>query len=115
MNIVYNLQIGKKGNQLMLRLYKNKFDVSCGIGISLNVEDWNQELQLTNSLIINQKLSELKSNVLKAYNESFIQGTIIDKDFVKNLEEQIKNIKECLNKKPFASILRKINSNLKNN
>ena len=51
MNIVYNLQIGKKGNQLMLRLYKNKFDVSCGIGISLNVEDWNQELQLTNSLI----------------------------------------------------------------
>lgn len=70
MNIVYNLQIGKKSNQLMLRLYKNKFDVSCGIGISLNVEDWNQELQLANSPIINQKLSELKSNVLKAYNES---------------------------------------------
>ena len=79
MNIVYNLQIGKKSNQLMLRLYKNKFDVSCGIGISLNVEDWNQELQLANSLIINQKLSELKSNVLKAYNESFIQGSLIDK------------------------------------
>ena len=36
----------------MLRLYKNKFDVSCGIGISLNVEDWNQELQLTNQMEI---------------------------------------------------------------
>lgn len=92
MNIVYNLQIGKKSNQLMLRLYKNKFDVSCAIGISLNVEDWNQELQLTNSPIINQKLSELKSNVLKAYNESFIQGTVIDKEFVKNI------VSECFNR-----------------
>jgi len=92
MNIVYNLQIGKKSNQLMLRLYKNKFDVSCGIGISLEVGDWNQELQLANSPIINQKLSELKSNVLRAYNESFIQGTIIDKEFVKNI------ISECFNR-----------------
>jgi len=92
MNIVYNLQIGKKSNQLMLRLYKNKFDVSCGIGISLEVEDWNQELQLANSPIINQKLSELKSNVLRSYNESFIQGTIIDKEFVKNI------ISECFNR-----------------
>lgn len=92
MNIVYNLQIGKKSNQLMLRLYKNKFDVSCGIGISLDAGDWNQELQSANSPIINQKLSELKSNVLKAYNESFIQGTIIDKDFVKNI------ISECFNR-----------------
>ena len=39
MNIVYNLQIGKKSNQLMIRLYKNKFDVSCGIGISLDAGD----------------------------------------------------------------------------
>jgi len=92
MNIVYNLQIGKKSNQLMIRLYKNKFDVSCSIGISLDAGDWNQELQLANSSIINQKLSELKSNVLKAYNESFIQGTIIDKDFVKNI------ISECFNR-----------------
>ena len=76
----------------MLRLYKNKFDVSCGVGISLDVSDWNQELQLANSPIINQKLSELKSNVLKAYNESFIQGTIIDKEFVKNI------ISECFNR-----------------
>jgi site-specific recombinase XerD len=92
MNITYNLQIGKKSNQLMLRLYKNQFDVSCGIGISLEVGDWNQELQLANSPIINQKLSELKSNVLKAYNESFIQGTIIDKEFVKNI------ISDCFNR-----------------
>lgn len=92
MNIVYNLQIGKKSNQLMLRLYKNKFDVSCGVGISLDARDWNQELQLANSPIINQKLSELKSNVLRAYNESFIQGTIIDKQFVKNI------ISECFNR-----------------
>jgi len=49
MNIVYNLQIGKKSNQLMIRLYKNKFDVSCSIGISLDAGDWNQELQLANS------------------------------------------------------------------
>ena len=76
----------------MLRLYKNKFDVSCGVGISLDVSDWNQELQLANSPIINQKLSDLKSNVLKAYNESFIQGTIIDKEFVKNI------ISECFNR-----------------
>lgn len=92
MNIVYNLQIGKKSNQLTLRLYKNQFDVSCGIGISLEVGDWNQELQLANSSIINQKLSELKSNVLRAYNESFIQGTIINKEFVKNI------ISECFNR-----------------
>lgn len=92
MNIVYNLQIGKKSNQLMLRLYKNQFDVSCGIGISLEVVDWNQELQSANSPIINQKLSELKSNVLRAYNESFIQGTIINKEFVKNI------ISECFNR-----------------
>jgi len=92
MNLVYNLQIGKKSNQLMIRLYKNKFDVSCGIGISLDAGDWDQELQLANSSIINQKLSELKSNVLKAYNESFMQGTIIDKDFVKNI------ISECFSR-----------------
>lgn len=92
MNIIYNLQIGKKSNQLMIRLYKNKFDVSCAIGISLNVEDWNQELQSANSPIINQKLSELKSSILKAYNESFVQGTIIDKEFVKNI------ISECFNR-----------------
>lgn len=76
----------------MIRLYKNKFDVSCGIGISLDAGDWDQELQLANSSIINQKLSELKSNVLKAYNESFMQGTIIDKDFVKNI------ISECFSR-----------------
>ena len=92
MNIVFNLQTGKKSNQLMIRLYKNRFDVSCGIGIGLDFCDWNQELQSSNSPIINQKLSELKSNVLKAYNESFIQGTIIDKEFVKNI------ISECFNR-----------------
>jgi site-specific recombinase XerD len=92
MNIVFNLQTGKKSNQLMIRLYKNKFDVSCGIGIGLDFCDWNQQLQSSNSPIINQKLSELKSNVLKAYNESFIQGTIIDKQFVKNI------ICECFNR-----------------
>jgi len=57
MNIVYNLQIGKKSNQLMLRLYKNKFDVSCGIGISLDAGDWDQELQSANSPISNNASS----------------------------------------------------------
>ena len=92
MNIVYNLQIGKKSNQLLLRLYKGKFDISCSVGISLGINDWNQELQLANSSIINQKLSELKSNVLKAYNENFIQGIVIDKEWLKTI------VSDCFNR-----------------
>lgn len=92
MNIIYNLQIGKKSNNLILRIYKSKMDISCGIGISLEVGAWNQELQLANSPIINQKLSELKSNVLRAYNESFIQGEVINKTWL------IKIISDCFNR-----------------
>jgi integrase len=92
MNIIYNLKIGKKSNQLFLRLYESKLDISCSIGIVLDTNDWNQELQLANSSIINQKLSELKSNVLRSYNEMFMQGFVIDKTALKNI------ISDCFNR-----------------
>ena len=92
MNIIYKLQIGKKSNQLLIRLFKGRFDVSCSVGLSFNESDWNYDLQLAkNNNLVNEKLLELKSEVLKKYNQEIVQGVIFNKKWLQSIVSDVFN------------------------
>lgn len=87
MNIKYILLKTKNSFKISLRMYYSDFDISLSLPIFFEKEsDWNLESQqFTDSLILNEKLSELKTTILKQYNLDFTQGIIIDKNWIKNV------------------------------
>jgi len=74
-------------------MYYGKFDLSLTLPIFLEKEsDWDVELQqLANSPILNQKLLELKSAILKQYNQDFTQGIIFNKNWLSNVVSDVFN------------------------
>lgn len=87
MNIKYILLKTKNSFKISLRMYYSDFDISLSLPIFVEKEsDWNLEYQqFTDSLILNEKLSELKTTILKQYNLDFTQGIIIGKNWIKNV------------------------------
>lgn len=93
MNIKYILSSTKNSWRLSVRMYYGKFDVSLTLPIFFEKSsDWNAELQqLTNSPILNEKLLELKTSILKQYNFDFTQGAIFNKNWIKNVVSDVFN------------------------
>jgi integrase len=91
MNIKFSTYSKKSGlQQVIVRLYYGKFDLSVKLELFVSENDWNDDLQLTNSSnLINEKLLKLKSEILARYNEDYVQGILINKDW---LNEIISNI-----------------------
>ena len=93
MNIKYILSSTKNSWRISVRMYYGKFDVSLTLPIFFEKSsDWNAELQqLTNSPILNEKLLELKTSILKQYNLDFTQGAIFNKNWLKNVVSDVFN------------------------
>jgi len=93
MNIKYILSKTKNSWRISVRMYYGKFDLSITLPIFLEKEsDWNVELQqLADSPILNQKLLELKSSILKQYNQDFTQGIIFNKNWLSNVVSDVFN------------------------
>ena len=93
MNIKYTLSATKNSWRISVRMYYGKFDLSLTLPIFLEKEsDWDVELQqLADSSILNQKLLELKSSILKQYNQDFTQGIIFNKNWLSNVVSDVFN------------------------
>ena len=93
MNIKYTLSATKNSWRISVRMYYGKFDLSLMLPIFLEKEsDWDVELQqLADSSILNQKLLELKSAILKQYNQDFTQGIIFNKNWLSNVVSDVFN------------------------
>lgn len=87
MNIKYILSATKNSWRISVRMYYGKFDLSLALPIFVeNSSDWDAESQqLANSSILNEKLLELKTSILKQYNLDFTQGIIISKKWLQNV------------------------------
>jgi len=93
MNIKYAIYQTKKQSKLMIRMYQKSFDISVSLDLHIDSKDWNPENQLfVSSPIVNQKLSQLKSDVLKAYNNDYCQGVLIEKKWLQNI------VSDCFNR-----------------
>jgi len=93
MNIKYILSKTKNSWRISVRMYYGRFDLSLLLPIFVEKEsDWDSDSQqLANSSILNQKLSELKSAILREYNQDFTQGVLINKNWLKNVVSVVFN------------------------
>lgn len=93
MNIKYILSSTKNAFKLSVRLYYSKFDVSLSLPIFIEREsDWDvSSQQLANSSILNEKLSELKTALLKKYNIDFTKGVLINKQWIQEVVSETFN------------------------
>jgi site-specific recombinase XerD len=93
MNIKYILSATKNSWRVSVRMYYGKFDLSLALPIFIeNSSDWDSESQqLANSSILNEKLSELKTSILKQYNLDFTQGILFNKEWLKNVVSDVFN------------------------
>lgn len=91
MNIKFSTYAKKSGlEQVIVRLYYSKFDLSVKLELFVAKNDWNDDFQLTNSSnLVNEKLLKLKSDILARYNEDYVRGVLINKDW---LNEIISNV-----------------------
>lgn len=79
MNLKYELKGTKSIKNIYLRIYKSKLDISKPTGFSISLSDWeNSKQEPKNDPALKLKLSQLKTGVLKAFNESFGNGDVID-------------------------------------
>lgn len=87
MNIKYILSATKNSWRISVRMYYGRFDLSLSLPIFVeNSSDWDAySQQLANSSILNEKLLELKTSILKQYNLDFTQGIIISKKWLQNV------------------------------
>ena len=86
MNIKFEIKGNKDIKNLYVRMYQGKFDVSAPIGLLVLESDWdakNNCFLLANPL--NLKLQELRLAILKAYNQSFSDGSIITSNWLKEV------------------------------
>ena len=82
MNIDFILYPTKKDAfWIAVRMRYGQLDISKKTSIFIEKsEDWDKDRQLTtNSSIVNAKLLELKSTILKTYNEDYVEQKLIDK------------------------------------
>lgn len=93
MNIKYILSATKNSWRISVRMYYGKFDVSLALPIFVEKPfDWDADAQqLANSSILNEKLLELKTSILKQYNLDFTQGVIICKKWLQNVVSDVFN------------------------
>jgi len=93
MNIKYILSATKSSWRISVRMYYGKFDLSLALPIFVeNSSDWDADAQqLANSSILNEKLLELKTSILKQYNLDFTQGVIISKKWLQNVVSDVFN------------------------
>ena len=93
MNIKYILSKTKNSWRISVRMYYGRFDLSLLLPIFVEKEsDWDSDSQqLADSSILNQKLSELKSAILREYNQDFTQGVIISKIWLKQVVSVVFN------------------------
>lgn len=93
MNIKYILSATKNSWRISVRMYYGKFDLSLALPIFVeNSSDWDADAQqLANSSILNEKLLELKTSILKQYNLDFTQGVIISKKWLQNVVSDVFN------------------------
>jgi integrase len=93
MNIKYVLSATKNSWRISVRMYYGKFDLSLALPIFVeNSSDWDVESQqLANSSILNEKLLELKTSILKQYNLDFTQGILFNKEWLKNVVSDVFN------------------------
>lgn len=93
MNIKYILSATKNSWRISVRMYYGKFDLSLALPIFVEKEsDWDADAQqLANSSILNEKLLELKTSILKQYNLDFTQGVIISKKWLQNVVSDVFN------------------------
>jgi len=88
MNIDFILYPTKKNTYwIAVRMRYGSLDISKKTNIFIEKsEDWDKERQLTtNSSIVNAKLLELKSTILKTYNEDFVESKLIDKAWLSRI------------------------------
>jgi len=93
MNIKYVLSATKNSWRISVRMYYGKFDLSLALPIFVeNSSDWDVESQqLANSSILNEKILELKTSILKQYNLDFTQGILFNKEWLKNVVSDVFN------------------------
>jgi len=93
MNIKFSTYSKKSGlQQVIVRLYYGRFDLSVKLEVFVAESDWNDELQLSNSsLLINEKLLKLKSEILARYNEDYVRGVLINKDWLNQIISEVFN------------------------
>lgn len=86
MNISYKLYQTKKQSRIIVRCQKKDLDISCALEIFVDESCWDSELQLlTISPIVNEKLLELKKTILSEYNNSYVNGQIINKAWLESI------------------------------
>jgi len=102
MNIDFILYPTKKqsGHWVAVRMRYYKLDISKQTKIFIEkLEHWDNERQLTtNSSIVNEKLLDLKSNILKAYNEDFVNNVEINKKWLDSVVDTYFNIVKPISK-----------------
>jgi hypothetical protein len=93
MNIKFSTYAKKSGlQQVIVRLYYGKFDLSVKLELFVAESDWNDDLQLTNSSnLINEKLLKLKSDLLAKYNEDYVRGILINKQWLNDVISEVFN------------------------
>lgn len=86
MNVSFKLYQTKKQSRVIVRCQKKDLDISCALEIFVEADGWDSELQLlANSPIVNEKLLELKKNILSEYNNSYVTGQIIGKRWLQSI------------------------------
>jgi len=93
MNIKLSTYSKKSGlQQVIVRLYYGRFDLSAKLEVFVAENDWNDDLQLTNSSnLVNEKLLKLKSEILARYNEDYVRGILINKSWLNQIISEIFN------------------------
>jgi len=93
MNIKFSTYSKKSGlQQLIVRLYYGRFDLSVKLDLFVAESDWNEALQLTNSsLLVNEKLLKLKSEILAKYNEDYVRGVLVNKQWLSEIVSNVFN------------------------
>jgi len=93
MNIKFSTYAKKSGlQQVIVRLYYGRFDLSAKLEVFVAENDWNDYLQLTNSSnLVNEKLLKLKSEILARYNEDYVRGILINKSWLNQIISEIFN------------------------
>jgi len=92
-NIKFSTYAKKSGlQQVIVRLYYGRFDLSVKLELFVVESDWNDDLQLTNSSnLINEKLLKLKSDLLAKYNEDYVRGILINKQWLNDVISEVFN------------------------
>jgi integrase len=84
MNITYRLNGKKLIKNIDIRMYFNKFDISCSTNLVVLSDDWENE-QSKSDTELNENLLNLKLSVLKQYNLCFAKGVVINANWLKNV------------------------------